>query len=221
MMAILLSLTLFASEAKKSETKYIASVVPPKMSVATKKKRFYALLVPAVNKVYEELQEQFRNISKDLEHGTNPQKIAELKAIYKVDTDEELLLALMPHPRSIALAQAAMESSWATSRFFVEANNIFGMWSTSKNEPRIAASEKRGGTRTIWLRKFNTIEESIKAYYRMMGRGQAYKEFRKVRFESDDVFEIIKKLNNYSEIKEKYAVELASIIRYNKLTKYD
>jgi len=113
-MTILLSLTLFASEVKKSETKYVALLVPQKMSVATKKKRFYALLVPAIKKVHVELLEQFKTVLQDIKNGTNPQKIAELKAMYKVDTDEELLLALKPHQKSIALAQAAMESSWAT-----------------------------------------------------------------------------------------------------------
>ena len=220
-MSIILSLSLFASEVKKSDSKYIASVVPPKMSVAAKKKRFYALLLPPVQKVYEELQEQFRDVSKDIEHGMNNKKIEKLKKMYKVNTDEELLLALKPHPKSITLAQAAMESSWATSRFFTKANNTFGLWSYNKDEPRIAATQKRSGTYTVWLKKFPTIEDSVRAYYKTLGRSRAYREFRKVRYESDDVFKIIKKLNRYSELKEKYTEELAGIIRYNKLTKYD
>ncbi len=219
--AILLGISLFASELKQSQAKYIASEVPPKMSVSAKKKRFYALLLPAVKKVYEELFEQFRNISKDIEHGTNTKEVERLKKVYKVNSNEELLLALKPHPKSIALAQAAIESSWATSRFFTEANNTFGIWSYNKDEPRIAANEKRGGTYTVWLRKFATVEDSVRAYYKTMGRSRSYKEFRKVRYESDDVFKIIKKLDRYSERKEKYTQELAAIIRYNKLTKYD
>ncbi|MCK4874594.1 MAG: glucosaminidase domain-containing protein [Sulfurimonas sp.] len=220
-MVILLSIGLFASEAKKNEIACVANIVPKNMSVAAKKKRFYTLLVPAIDKVYKELQEQFKNISKNLENGTNPQKIAKLKVIYKVKSDEELLLALKPHPKSIALAQAAMESSWATSRFFVEANNAFGIWSYNKNEPRIPAAEKRGGKHTIWLRKCSSIEESVRAYYKTVGRGHAYKEFRRVRSKTDDVFEIVKKLDKYSEIGDKYVKEVSNIIRYNKLTKYD
>ncbi len=220
-MSILLSLTLFSSEIKTDQIEYTASIIPPKMSVATKKKRFYALLVPAVKRVHVELLEQFETISQDINNSTNPKKIAELKRVYKVDSDEELLLALKPHPKSIALAQAAIESSWATSRFFVEANNTFGIWSYNKNEPRIAASQKRGGTHTIWLRKFSSVEDSVRAYYKTIGRSRAYKEFRKVRSETDNVFEIVKKLDRYSELKERYTKELANIIRYNKLTKYD
>jgi len=96
-----------------------------------------------------------------------------------------------------------------------------GIWSDNKNEPRSAASKKRGGTYTVWLRKFSTVEDSVREYYKTIGRSNAYKEVRKVRYESDDVFEIIKKLDRYSELKEKYTEELASIIRYNKLTRYD
>lgn len=220
-MSLFLSLSLFAFEAKKSETKYLASIVPPKMSVAAKKKRFYTLVVPVIKKVHAEFTNQYNNISRDLKNGTNTAKIARLKKLYKVNTDKQLLLALKPHPKSIAIAQAAMESSWGTSRFFTKANNVFGVWSLNKKEPRIAASEKRGGKRTVWLRKFNTIEDSVRAYYKMMGRSKTFKEFRKVRYESDDVFKIIKKLNRYSELKEKYTKELAKIIKYNKLTKYD
>lgn len=223
---ILLSLNLFAfeakkDEAKKDETKYVANTLIENMSVSNKKKRFFTLLVPTVKKVHAEFLKQYINTLKDLQNGTNMPKIIRLKKLYKVSSDEELLRALKPHPKSITLAQAAMESSWATSRFFKKANNVFGVWSVNKKEARVAALEKRGGTKTVWLRKFNSIEDSVREYYKMMGRSKAFKEFREVRYESHDVYKIIKKLNNYSEIKHAYAKELAHVIRYNKLTKYD
>lgn len=217
--SLLISLSLMASTTTKSL--YTADNVPKKMSVKTKKERFYYLVEPAIQKVYAELMLQYKTLSADMKNPKNRGKIEELKKVYKVKSDRELLLALKPHPQSIALAQAAMESAWATSRFFVKANNIFGMWSVNKNEPRIAAGEKRDGKRTIWLKKFSTIEESVREYYKMMGRGRAYKEFREVRYVSNDVMKIIKKLDKYSEIGEKYAQELGSMIRYNKLVKYD
>ncbi len=218
---LLLSSTVYASEKTNIQTKYMPHIIPEKMDIATKKKRFYHLLVPAVKKVYKELYEQYLSVSKDIKEKKDPKNIERLKEIYKADSDEELLLALKPHKPSIALAQAVMESSWATSRFFVEANNTFGLWSYDKNEARIAAKEKRGGIKTVWLKKFDSIEESVREYYRLLGRGYAYKEFRKLRYESDDVYEIVKKLNRYSEMNKEYAKELSHIIRYNKLTKYD
>lgn len=209
--------SLMASEVKK----YEASVVPEGMSVAEKKARFLALVEPAVDKVYKDLMKQYQEVKGDIENKRNPQKIKMLKEKYKATTDEELLLALKPHPKSIALAQAAMESSWATSRFFIEAKNIFGMWSANPNEPRIAAGEKRGGTRTIWLRKFSTIEESVREYYKLMARGSKFDEFRELRYTTKDPFKIITKLDEYSEIGEEYIKEIGGVIRHNKFTRFD
>ena len=214
-------ISLLTTNSLASTPKYTAINVPKKMTVAVKKERFYYLLAPAIDKVYSELLVQFNEVKKDLKSGSNAAKIEKLKTTYKVKSDKALLLALKPHPQSIALAQAAMESAWATSRFFVKANNVFGMWSVNKNEPRIAAGEKRGGTKTIWLKKFDSIEDSVREYYKMMGRGRAYKDFRDVRYATNDVNKIVKELDNYSEIGEKYTKELSSMIRYNKLTKYD
>ena len=218
---LFIAISLLTTNSFASTPKYTAINVPKKMTVAVKKERFYYLLAPAIDKVYNELLVQYNEVQKDLKSGSNTSKIEKLKTTYKVKTDKGLLLALKPHPQSIALAQAAMESAWATSRFFVKANNVFGMWSVNKNEPRIAAGEKRGGTKTIWLKKFDSIEDSVREYYKMMGRGRAYKDFRRVRHETNDVLKIVKELDNYSEIGEKYTKELASMIRYNKLTKYD
>jgi len=204
--------------------KYTVSDVPKKMSVKTKKQRFYFLLVPAIDKVYTELDTQYKQIQKELHDNNatkNTAKIVALKKVYKVSSDEDLLRALKPHPRSIAIAQAAIESAWGTSRFFTQANNVFGMWSANKNDKRIAAGEKRGGTRTIWLRKFDSIEESVRAYYKTLSRGKTYKAFRTEKYKSDNVFLMVKKLDKYSERGEAYTQELASMIRYNKLTKYD
>ncbi len=213
--------TLFSINCFATAPKYTATDIPKTMSVVTKKKRFFYLLVPSVNKVYRELMTQYNKVKKDLEMGANREKIQNLKSIYKVKSDRDLLLALKPHPRSITLAQAAMESAWGTSRFFVQANNVFGVWSINKEEARIAAGEKRDEKKTIWLKKFNSIEDSVREYYKMMGRAPAYKEFRRVRYETDDVMQIIKKLGSYSEIGEKYIEEISSIIKYNKLEKYD
>lgn len=208
---------------KKLETKpvYSAQVIPKNMTIAEKKNRFYHLLVPVIDKVHSELMDEYKSVSEDIKNGTNPQKIAKLKAIYKVKSDKALLRALKPHPRSIVIAQAALESAWGTSRFFREANNVFGMWSTNKNQKRIAANVKRKGNKTVWLRKFDTIEDSVRAYYRLMARGNAFKEFRKSRYASSNVHDMVKKLDKYSEMGPLYAKQLSKMIRYNKLTKYD
>ena len=198
----------------------------PKMSVKEKKQRYFSLVNPHIQKVYKELMQEYLSLEELLESQERlsreeTQKIESLKEQFKVETNRELLYALKPHPPSIVLAQGALESSWGTSRFFIEANNIFGIWSANPDEPRIAAGEMREGKRTIWLRKFDSLEESVREYYMTIGRVDAYEEFRQVRYESDDPFAMIEKLDKYAEIGAEYPEALASLIRYNKLTKYD
>jgi Bax protein len=200
---------------------YSVDVLPKSMSVAEKKRRFFYLLLPPINKIHQELTTLYKGVEIDLRNKRNLHKTAYLKKVYMVKTDKELLMALKPHPKSITLAQAAIESAWGTSRFFREANNVFGMWSSNKNEPRVAARVKRNGSKVIWLRKFKSIEESVRAYYMLLARGRAFKEFRKLRYESDNVYEILKGLRNYSERHDEYVKELSEMIRYNKLEKYD
>ena len=216
------TIVIFSSQAMvKQKPLYSAAVLPVHMSTKTKKHRFFYLVVPEVVKAYRKMTAQYVDIKKALKEGTQQKRIKKLKHTYRVTTDEELLLALKPHPKSIVLAQAAIESNWGTSRFFREANNIFGMWSSNDKEPRIAAGIKRGGVQTIWLKKFASLEESVEHYYLTIGRGKHYKEFREVRSKTDNPFEILKKLDMYSEMGEEYTKSLARMIRYNKLLIYD
>jgi len=202
------------------EKYYEASVIPKHMSVAEKKRRFFALLVPPVTRVHRELERQYEAVKQAIENHTDAAKIAALKKKYKVKTDKELLIALKPHPMSITLAQAAMESAWGTSRFFVEANNIFGVHSTNSKEKRVAAGEKTGNWR-VWMSKYDTLDQAIRHYYFVIATTAEYKEFKLMNYENKPVLEMIKGLKEYSARGDAYVKELASMIRYNKLTKYD
>ncbi|MDH4944770.1 glucosaminidase domain-containing protein [Sulfurimonas sp. C5] len=191
------------------------------ISVTEKKQRFYALVVPIIDKIYKERYNEYKKISTDLNRNKNNEKIEELKQYYKVKTNEELLMALKPQPKSITIAQAAMESAWGTSRFFLLGNNLFGMWSVSKKEQRIAAKEKRDNNTTVWVKKYSSLEDSVRGYYLTLGRGKRYQNLRELNYSSSNVFEIIKGLDGYSERGESYVDEIKSIIKYNKLMKYD
>lgn len=192
----------------------------PPMTVQEKKDRFISLIVPAVNNVHAQLMEKYEEVKEITDAGNTNNDIEKLKAEYRAETNEELLMALKPHPKSIAIAQAAMESSWATSRFFIEANNVFGVWSFDDEEPRIAALENRGD-KTIWVKKYDSIEQSVYDYYRTLGRGHAFSEFRKTRMQTDDPFILVTKLDKYSEKGSAYGEELSSIIRFNNYEKFD
>ena len=192
----------------------------PPMTVQEKKARFSSLIVPAVNHVYEDLMTRYEEIKKITAAGQSNDEIEALKIEYKATTNSELLMALKPHPRSIAIAQAAMESSWATSRFFREANNIFGVWSFDEDEPRIAALQKRGD-KTIWVKKYSNIEDAVYDYYRTLARSSAFSEFRQTKMITDDPFVLVTKLDRYSEKGSVYGEELTSIIKFNKFNDYD
>lgn len=139
---------------------------------------------------------------------------------YKTTDTTELLIRLATHPNSLTLAQAAVESGWGRSRFFREANNVFGVWSFNENEPRIPASIRRKGYE-VFLRKYEDISGSIKNYFETLGRGSAYKSFRKARLTSNDPFELSNHLIRYSERKEDYILQLKGMIDFNDFERYD
>lgn len=190
------------------------------MTVAEKKTRFKKLIVPAVNEVYSNLDKQYGDIKAEISSNPTSAKLTRLREEYRAEDNNELLAALKPHPRSIAIAQAAMESSWATSRFSQEANNIFGVWSFDENEPRIAAEQQRGD-KTIWVKKYSSIKASVSDYYRILARGDAFKHFRTLRMKTDDPLQLVAALDGYSEKGAQYGEELTSIINFNKLTEHD
>jgi Bax protein len=192
----------------------------PQMTVQEKKANFLALIVPVVNHVYENLMAQYKDVKKVIDAGQSNDVVETLKSEYKVTTNADLLMALKPHPKSIAIAQAAMESSWATSRFFREANNAFGVWSFNEDEPRIAALKKRGD-KTIWVRKYRTVEEAVYDYYRTLAKSSAFSDFRQAKMVTDNPFILVTKLDRYSEKGSVYGEELASIIKFNKFDGYD
>lgn len=198
----------------KKETVLISHNIHPK------KRSFLKLLLPNVIKIYNELYTEFEAIKELIQSDPTNIKIEELKIKYEVITEEELLIALKPHPISITLAQAALESAWGSSRFFKEANNIFGVWSFNENEPRIAANIKRD-EKTIYLKKFETLEEAIRQYYNMISSKKIYFDFKKENYYSNTPLSIVQKLTSYSEQGEEYTKKVISVIKYNKFTQYD
>lgn len=203
----------------KKRANYSVSKVPENMTVQEKKARFAQLLLPPLQKVYAELNGVYVLMRDKIASG-NRAGVDALKRSYDVESDEELLAALKPHPVSIALAQAAMESSWATSRFIREANNAFGVWSFSESEPRIAAGKTRG-KKTVWLKRYDSLEDSVRDFYKVIARGSAFREFRELRLETDDPHQLVTKLDRYSEKGSAYGRTLSAIIRQNDFTDFD
>ena len=188
--------------------------------VSVKKANFLKYMIPNVISVFNELHKTYLEVEKLISINPSDERILKLRKEYKVKNNNDLLKVLKPHPISIALAQGAMESAWGESRFFTEANNIFGIWSFNKSDKRIAAGSLRGD-KTIYLKKYETLDESIRHYYRFISTGRAFREFKTLNYISNDPLLLINKLHRYSEKGKDYVKELRSMINYNKFKKYD
>lgn len=202
---------------------YTSAVSLKDLPVSVKKLKFFDMMLPAVLVAKKEMDYNYEKVDKislKANLTADEQKyIDELKEKYKASNIELLKSRLTTFPVSIVLAQAAIESAWGTSRFFLEANNPFGLWSFDPNEPRIPASSTRSGKK-IYLRKFDNLEQAIESYYRTLATGP-FAEFRKERLHTQDPYDLINYLIDYSERREAYVKELRSVMKGNNLTKYD
>jgi Bax protein len=135
-------------------------------------------------------------------------------------TPKEVEAKLVSLPNSIVLAQAAVETGWGQSRFFVEARNIFGIWSYDENESRVVAGRTRSKKR-IYVRSYLDLSGSVEDYFETLGRSPAYRSLRKACRQTNDPFQLVSHLKFYSERRSAYTRQLKAIIMQNNLTQYD
>jgi len=194
-------------------------------STPASKKKFLEDTIAAITKVKSRLDKQYQMVYElSKKEQLTPKEeaiIAKLKKRYKVKGIPCLLKRLHTHPISVIIAQATLESGWGGSRFYREANNIFGVWSFNSKEPRMAAGTPREGKKTIYVKKYANLEASIEGYFGMMGRVGAYKKFRTARLHTDNPFKIIPYLDHYSELRHEYVKRLYFMIKHNKFYELD
>jgi len=127
-------------------------------------------------------------------------------------------------PTSLAIAQAAKETGWGTSRFALEGNALFGQWTWSEEGMKPAAADNNT---THKVMKFNILKASIRAYQRNLNTHSGYKQFRKARAVLRDnkselnSLILANYLKNYAETGIQYIVILKKIIKQNNLTDFD
>lgn len=193
------------------------------LPVKQKKQKFFDMMLPAVLVAKKELEILYKRVDLlSLKSKLTPEEQEFIDGLLKKYKAKNIMLLksrLTTFPVSIVLAQAAIESAWGTSRFFLKADNPFGLWSFDPNESRIEAKSTRSGTK-VYLRKFHNLEQAIDAYYTTLATGP-FADFRKHRLTTQDPYTLVKYLIDYSERREAYVEELTSVIRGNNLTKYD
>jgi Bax protein len=206
--------------AKKYYSK--AKVVKKYLTLKEKKENFINEVLPAINQSRKKLLVTYQSILSLQGKKLSIQDEEYLNLLYQIYRIKEknikdLLIAVKPHPTSIILAQAILESGWGTSRFYREANNIFGIWSFNSQDERI----KVKGDSNVYLKKYDSFVESVDDYMLMLSRNSQYLDFRKARFGTNDPFELIKHLKNYSELREEYIRRLRIVIKVNDLIRFD
>jgi Bax protein len=127
-------------------------------------------------------------------------------------------------PVSLAIAQAAKETGWGTSRFALEGNALFGQWTWSGKGLKPKEADENQGHKVM---KFNVLQASVRAYQRNLNTHSSYKDFRESRAVLRDMDKpldsliLSKHLDKYAETGEQYVNILQKIIRQNKLQDFD
>lgn len=157
--------------------------------IERRKDMFLKIVLPLVLKVNEEIaadRERLLGCIRRQRAGQAPTAadrawLAELAVSYETDAGnlDALLSRVDAIPPSLALAQAAKESGWGTSRFAFEGNALFGQWTFSANGHMVPQARARGTTH--FVQAFPSLLDSARAYARNLNTHPAYREFRTLR----------------------------------------
>ena len=203
--------------------------------IEERKAAFLRVMLPLVLKANERVlrqRAQLRVIDAKLaaDMTLTPDQEQRLNAIaaeYRTDPERiDLLLRKVDAvPPSLALAQAAIESGWGTSRFVIEGNAAFGQW-TSGNQAGIVPLGREEG-KTHKIKSFQTLSGSVHAYLRNLNMHRAYREFRDMRLmmraegQRLDGTALVPAMSAYSETNDVYLKLLRKVIDANDLAPLD
>ena len=137
----------------------------------------------------------------------------------------ELLMRVDIVPLSLALAQAAIESGWGTSRYLREGNALYGQYTFDKNLG--LKPQDRDKNKNFYVRKFINLSDSTRSYLKNINTHNAYVKFRQergtLRMNGDSLkgLSLVKFLDNYSERRAEYVSDIKTIIETNNFMKFD
>ena len=199
-------------------------------NVKKRKELFIQIILPLILEENKKIKLERRTLFRILNKNINSEAEKNwLKSKFKqygvVNRDLATLKIRMDEiPVSLAIAQAAKETGWGTSRFAQEGNALFGQWTWSGEGLKPKEAEEDACHKVM---KFNVLQASVRAYQRNLNTHSTYKEFRKARAEFRDLnkpldsIELSKYLNKYAETGNQYVEVLQKIIKQNKLQDFD
>ena len=199
-------------------------------SVKLKKETFIKIVLPLVvaenEKILDDRDKLKKLIEKkftsDLEKQWLRQKLLEYKV--KKGNLDKLMERMDIIPASIALAQAAKESGWGTSRFALEGNAIFGQWTW---DGQGIAPLERDSNKNHKILKFPILRASVKAYQNNLNTHKSYLKFRekrkKLREKNKRIsgLDLTDTLKNYAQTGSEYTKILNQIITQNNLSDFE
>ena len=201
------------------------------VTIGQKKAIFIRLMLPLILRSNEEIWKQRKNLEQAINYA-DYQLIKNIAKIYKINTDslgiDELIIkvkkCLLPIPTSLALAQAAIESGWGTSRFSIQGNALFGQWSWS---PKSGLKPLEASNSQAVVRSFPNIQSSVTAYMKNLNSHSAYQEFRELRNTHikngkwPDGLDLAPAMHPYAETGNHYVNSIRNIILQNNLERFD
>ncbi len=200
-----------------------------------RKTLFFKTVLPLVLRVNEEILRERRRLWKlhfrlSLDRKLGPGDRLWLMVMterYGVERGDvaSLLKRVDIVPPSLALAQAAEESGWGTSRFVREGNAVFGQWTFSKTGNLVPARRDKDKFHNI--KAFSSLLDSVRAYTRNLNTHGAYRLLRRARYGLRlrgaplDGLLLVKNLKNYSQRGQEYVGTIRALIESNKLHRLD
>jgi Bax protein len=225
---------------------YLASLpndLPKVESPEVRKAVFIKAMLPIILRVNEEVLERraaLETLSRKIALGrslSTDEKtwLDDMAALYDLKKPDlpELLRRVDAVPPSLALAQAALESGWGTSRFAQKGNALFGQ-KIFIESPNAMPSYDRDGNEVFRMRAFDDVFSSVRSYVHNLNSHPAYGDFRKLRADlrrkgtvdradfgpaASDA--LAKKLVSYSERGADYIADVRNLIQVNDLRVFD
>ena len=226
-------------QAKSNQTSVVivpskfARHIPAKhfeMTGDAQKQSFINLVLPLILAANDELLQRREAVQAAVQ-AHDRDKLDQWAVLYRIEAEklddtglaERLLRRVDTIPVALALAQAAVESGWGTSRFARQGNALFGQWAWTESAGMrpLAASNDRAV-----VRSFGSLLESVRAYMHNLNTHQNYKRFRDARYRLKPQTEAVKArrlaayLDSYAEIGQAYVEKLLVIISSNNFDHY-
>jgi Bax protein len=211
-------------------------------NVREKKELFSATLLPLILLSNEKVIEDRSRLTSIKHYLADNASLSESDTIWlraqrrkysiskKIPISTELIDRILYHcdiiPASLALAQAAIESGWGTSRFAQTGNAIFGQWVWGENADGMLPLNRNEGA-THKVKKFERLLDSVQSYIHNINRNSAYKAVRDLRAELRTKGKPItgthlaQGLIQYSQRGEDYIKDILNLISYNQFSGLD